>query len=96
MTCQNRPYITIRVYVTEKDALEKLPLIAVLKKMDPDGYSQLVTQGLFKEPMVLTTTVYACQMCAPEAEKAAAKGPSWAHVDIERPPRDDYAFIQVK
>lgn len=41
------------------------------------------------EPFLRVSTTYACIMCTPAAEKAAAHGPSWAHVEIHRGPGAD-------
>jgi hypothetical protein len=38
------------------------------------------------EVFVRLTTSYACQACAPDFERAAAKHPSWAVVEINRGP----------
>lgn len=39
-------------------------------------------------PHVVVGRVYACKQCLAEAKKSAAKGPSWAFVDIVEPPKE--------
>jgi hypothetical protein len=45
--------------------------------------------------MLLVADISACDLCQSEAEKAAARGPSWVIVDIDRGPDDDKPMVQV-
>lgn len=38
------------------------------------------------QPFLMVSDVYACETCAPTAERAAARGPSYAVVHIDRGP----------
>lgn len=40
-------------------------------------------------PYVRISSAYACKQCAPEMERALAKGPSWCIVEINRGPGPD-------
>ena len=74
--------------------------LAEMKKIDPlfdlvaDKKPEVLAKTLVQTvhgPHVRMSTVYACEQCCPAAEKAAAKGPSWAIVDIHRgPPKDRF------
>lgn len=94
--CKRKPITTIRVYAPLKDILAVDPMLKALSEIDPQAFMQLVTQGLFKEPMLLLSCVYACTSCTPEAERAAAKGPSWVVVDIDRGPSPDRLVVQKR
>lgn len=56
---------------------------------------RLHTVQLVHGPGVRTGLIYACHLCAPAAEIAAAKGPSYAVVDIDRGPGEDKIISQV-
>lgn len=93
--CKRSPITTIRVYAPVKDMLARDPMLKALSEADPTAFMQLVCpQGLFKEPMMLLSCLYACTTCTPAAEKAAAKGPSYCCVDIDRGPSPDRGFVQ--
>lgn len=49
--------------------------------------------GFSREPFVRVSTAYACPDCLPAAERAAAKLPSWAHVEINRGPGADKVVV---
>lgn len=44
---------------------------------------------------VRTGVVHPCSSCLPSAERAAARGPSYAIVDIDRGPGPDAPIVQV-
>jgi hypothetical protein len=97
MGCGNPPGvggITLRSFLAVPD----------LKRLDPDGFGivaemhpdklaamLVMMRGADGKPVphVRISTVYACKRCAPDAERAAAKGPSYAIVDISRGPGPD-------
>lgn len=94
--CGQKPVITIRTYAPVKDMLKTDPMLAKLAELDPMAFMELTVQGIFKEPMLMLACIFACPNCAPAAERAAARGPSWIIVDIDRGPKADYGFVQVK
>jgi hypothetical protein len=66
-----------------------------------DGVKLMVEAGTFaKVPLkdgvgIRTGEIFACAACGPEAERAAAHGPSYAVVAIDRLPDPDKPLIQV-
>lgn len=44
---------------------------------------------------IRTGVIHACPRCSPAAERAAAQGPSFAIVDIDRGPGEDKPMVQV-
>lgn len=70
------------------------PLFEQLMQVSPTEFLKtLVPLDINKDgvpvPHVRISTVYACQHCAVELERAVAKGPSWVVVDINRGPGAD-------
>lgn len=55
---------------------------------DPLGFAKTLVP-LKHGPHVRIATVYACSTCAPELERQAARGPSWAVVEFDRGPGPD-------
>ena len=70
------------------------PMVEALMAYDPEKFLTMVTQlrGADGKPVahLRVATIYACKPCAPAAERAIAKGPSWIVVDIAKPKPDRY------
>lgn len=83
--CGGPPLTTIRTFAEEAEMLKRDPRLKILFMADPDKYMsmRLVTK---MGPYLRLAEVYACARCTPEAERAAAKHPSWTFVDINRGP----------
>lgn len=89
--CKAPPSIRIQVFVrivdmnpSEKVAVEEAIKLGMVKPVK-----------LATGPAILYSRVHACRMCAPAAERAAARGPSYAIVDIMRSPGADKPIVGV-
>ncbi len=90
--CGRAPTIAIRSFAEEKEMLSRDPGLKVLAMTDPDTYGKMLVKtkaGRF----IKLGEVYSCTSCAPEAEKAAAKHPSWCFVEVDRGPGPDRIMI---
>lgn len=83
--CGAPPLTTIRTFAEEAEMLKRDPRLKILLMADPDKYGamRLVTK---MGPYLRIAEVYACSRCTPDAERAAAKHPSWCFADINRGP----------
>lgn len=86
--CGRPPTIAIRSFAEEAEMFSRDPNLMVLAKTDPDTYGKMLVKtkaGRF----IKLGEIYSCPTCAPEAEKAAAKHPSWCFVEVDRGPGPD-------
>lgn len=83
--CGAPPLTTIKTFAEEAEMLKRDPRLKILFMADPDKYMsmRLVTK---MGPYLRIAEVYACPKCTPEAERAAAKHPSWCFVSIDHGP----------
>lgn len=69
------------------------PAVELLMQNDPAAFIKVLVpiKGASgqPEPYLRIATIYACGPCTPAAELAAAHGPSWAIVEINRGPGKD-------
>lgn len=92
--CNAPASIVLRTFVREDDLIAKRPQLAgtLLAMAAAAGMPGLVpklpTVDMKYGKMVRVAEMAVCTRCAPEAERAAAKGPSWALVEIDRGPQD--------
>ena len=95
--CGRTPVIMIRVLVTKDDLLRHgdPSTLAALMVSNPDGTNSIPTFPTKYGPMVVASKTFACEQCKLTAETAAARGPSWALVEIDRGPGPDGATSQV-
>jgi len=85
--CGGPPAILIRVLAPFKELYERAPdTLTVMANSDPEHPGQLPIIPTQYGPMLRTSEIVACARCAPSAEKAAAHGPSWCLVEIDRGP----------
>ncbi len=85
--CGGAPAILIRVMAPFKELYLRSPeVIEAMAMSDPDHPGALPIIPTTYGPMIKTSEVVACVRCAPAAERAAAQGPSWALVEIDRGP----------
>lgn len=83
--CKGPPAIRIKVFAPVEELKQRSPhVMAGLASAFPGGSIPVVPT--VHGPMLKTTDVVFCARCAPAAERAAAKGPSWALVEIDRGP----------
>jgi hypothetical protein len=77
-------------YVPLDEMKKRDPMFDALIAVKPEAALKLIVPlkgGDGKPyPHVRVSTTYACKRCVPELEKALAKSPSWAVVDISRGP----------
>lgn len=100
--CENQKIaIRIRVFVEVDELVNRSPEIAgVIMARSDDGSipyvpMQFSGKGGKVYKMVMVSVNAFCDSCAVDAERYAAKGPSWALVEIDRGPGKDKTVVQV-
>ena len=83
--CGGAPLITIRTFAEEDEMLKRDPRLKILQMADPEKYGAMQMRTKMGKYLRIAE-VYACARCGPEAERAAAKHPSWCFADICRGP----------
>lgn len=83
--CSKPPLISIRSFAEESEMLKRDPMLKVLQMVEPEKYLSMRLKTKMGN-YLRVAVAYACQECSREAEKAAAKHPSWMFVDIDRGP----------
>lgn len=90
-SCGGPPALRVQIfaYLSDLDATARQVMAMEIeaKRVDP-----LKTKD---GTLVRMSEAVACAMCAPRLERAAAKAPSWAHVDLDRGPGADTAIVGV-
>ncbi len=85
--CGGPPAILIRVLAPFKELYRIAPeTVTAMAHSDPAHPGQLPIIPTKHGPMIKTSEVVACANCAPAAERAAAHGPSWVIIEIDRGP----------
>lgn len=93
--CGKPAAIRIRVLVQLEEITKRNPeFVAHVAATNPEG-PYIPTVPTRYGPMVKMSDVGACDNCKVEAERAAARGPSWAIVEIDRGPGADKTQVQV-
>jgi len=93
--CSARPLTRIIVMVPYEELRKTDPGIDVLAATDPAKFLAMMIPLKINGPTqpavnhIRISTVYACKTHTPDAERAAAHGPSWAVVEINRGPGED-------
>lgn len=94
--CKTRSVITRIIVLMElQEARKRDPLMDSVMAVNPMLFNQLLVPtkyGVF----LRVSTVYACKRCTPDAEKVAAKAPSWCIVDINRGPTPDVIISSAR
>lgn len=92
--CGNLPVIQIKCFMTMADFVKQAPTFAAaLAASNPDG-PFIPTVPMTFGPMVRFSTTNACRSHQKEAEKTAAKAPSWVLIEIDRGPGADKPVVQ--
>ena len=89
LKCGGKPHIVIRVIAPLKELQRLCPevLMAIAAgNPDPAHRGEVPVIPTVYGPMLRVSEVVACRLCAPDAEKAAAHGPSWTIVELDRGP----------
>jgi hypothetical protein len=82
--CNGKPAIRIRVLAPLKELTERSPeFVAGVIASNPEG-PFVPTIATTYGPMVKLSDVAFCDLCKTEAERTAAKGPSWYIIEIDR------------
>lgn len=85
--CGRPAVVRIKVLVQLAELTKRQPeMIAQICATNPDGSWTVPTVPTKYGPMVKVSDIGACENCRADAEKAAARGPSWAIVEIDRGP----------
>lgn len=80
----DKPAVRFRTLCPADELMKRNPdVAATIMALNREG-PQLPTIDTKYGPMVLVADVVACDNCKGEAERAAAKGPSWLIVEIDR------------
>lgn len=85
--CGGPPLVTIRSFAEEAEMLKRDPRLKLLQLVEPEKYGAMRLRTKMGAYLRIAE-VYACVRCAPEAERAAAKHPSWCFCDINRGPAE--------
>jgi len=82
--CKGPPAIRIKVFAPVAELVQRSPQLMGVLAARAGGNLPVVptTAG----NMLKTSDLCFCALCAPTAERVAAKGPSWAIVEIDRGP----------
>lgn len=84
--CGRPAAIRIKVLIELGELTKRQPeYVAQIMVTNPNG-PYVPTIPTIHGPMVKVSDVGACDLCRADAEKAAARGPSWAIVEIDRGP----------
>lgn len=89
--CKGPPSIRIQIFV----ALNDMSLDTRVALEAEIAAGRIRTVPLTNGPGVCVSRAFACAICQPAAERAAARGPSYAVVDIERGPGADIPVVGV-
>jgi hypothetical protein len=80
----DKPAIRIKTLCPADELMRRRPdLVATLIALNKEG-PYLPTIPTTYGPMVVVANTYACDTCKSAAERAAAHGPSWLIVEIDR------------
>lgn len=84
--CGKPAVVRLRTFVALDELTKRQPeYVAQIMASNPNG-PYVPTVATKYGPMVKVSDIGACALCAKEAEKAAARGPSWCIVEIDRGP----------
>jgi hypothetical protein len=89
--CGAPPAMRIQIFVALSDMEVKLREAVQVEI----ALRRVATKMTVLGTAVRTSFVHACAACGPAAERAAARGPSYAMVDIDRGPGPDRQVVGV-
>lgn len=89
--CGAPPAMRIQVFVALQDMEVKLREAMMVEI----AMRRVVTKMTVLGTAVRTTFVHACERCGPAAQRAAARGPSYAMVDLDVGPGPDKPIVGV-
>lgn len=85
--CGALPRIRVSIFMPQDEVLKRHPQIAALALHDPAKLRKMTVRNAHGTYFKVSES-FACKSCQPALERAAAKAPSYAMVDIFRPPPD--------
>ena len=89
LLCGQPGVIRIRVLIQHDELVRRAPdIAAAIAASNPDG-PFIPTFATSYGPMVRVSETIVCRFHRREVELAAAKGPSWAFIEIDRGPGSD-------
>lgn len=92
--CGGPPAIRLRSIATVADLNAQAPqFLAAIAASRPG--QPIPTFPTKHGPAVVVGVAYACDRCRVGAERTAARGPSWIHVEIDRGPGADNPIVGV-
>lgn len=90
--CGRPAVVRIKVLVQLDELIKRQPeMVAQICASNSDGSWTVPTIPTKYGQMVKVSDIGACEVCRADAEKAAARGPSWAVVEIDRGPNPNEA-----
>lgn len=82
--CNGKPAIRIRVLMPLEELMKRSPdYVFEIMRSNPKG-PYVPTLATTYGPLVKVSDVCFCDICKVDGEREAAKGPSWAIVEIDR------------
>jgi len=95
--CQRSRGLIMRIIILAPvDEISKRdPFFARMVEECPQQFMEIIVRTKYGVMLRLSTT-YACHACQRDAERAAAKAPSWCIVDINRGPGKDKIVVGVE
>jgi hypothetical protein len=94
--CGALPVIMIKTLMLHNEFIKREPVLAAEIARTNSAGPYVPTFPTTFGPMVLISKVTACKMHQKELERAAAKGPSYVLIEIDRGPGADKPQVQVK
>lgn len=85
-SCTRPPEYVLRVFAQEKEMIARDPSLLTFAALNPEKYAQMRVLTFKEGPWLRISEVLSCGHCFKDAQKAAAKGPSWTLVEIDRGP----------
>lgn len=92
-TCTRQPEYILRSFAEEAEMLKRDPNLYALMQSRLDLYLQMRVTNFKGGPWLRIAETYACGQCFKDAQKAAAKGPSWVLVEIDHGPKEIRAMV---
>lgn len=90
--CGGPPCTQYTSFGEEKELLSRVPALMLMRTAEPEKYQMI--RWVIREGAYLRTGItYACKQCEKEADRLAAKHPTWAFVRIDRGPGPDKIVV---
>ena len=90
--CGARPRVRVTIFLPEDEMRKRHQLFDVMATTNPAALRKMTVRTAHGN-YVRVSEAFACKSCQPALEKAAAQAPSYAMVDIFRPPPDPKIIV---